>query len=1173
MHSELTHKALLVSESRYRRLFETAQDGILLLNPETAQIEDVNPYLIDMLGYSHAELLGKKLWEVGPFADRAESKEMFAKLQTEGYVRYEDLPLRTKLGAQIAVEFVSNGYDCDGVKVIQCNIRDITERKTAEAKAQRHENLYAALVQCNRAIVHCTSEGELFKQICRAAVQFGGMKMAWIGLVDHESLMVRPVASFGDHTEYLKGINISVNADSPFGRGPTGTAIRENRLYWCPAFLNNPETAPWNEHTAFSGFVAGAALPLQRNGIVVGAFTLYFGETGIFDEAARNLLIEMVTDISFALDNFAREFRRKEVENEIKFKNAMLQTQQETSLDAILVVDEGGKIISYNRQFIDLWRLSPQLVSARIDAPVLQSVADKVKHPVAFIARVHYLDEHRLETSREEILLKDGRIIDRYSAPVTGEDHHYYGRVWYFRDVTARRKAEQMFKSLLDSAPDAMVIVNRKIKIILVNSQATNMFGWRQEELLGQNINILMPERFRSTHSKNQAFFFNQPRTRPMGSGLDLFGLHKNGTEFPIEISLSPLETDDGPLVISAIRDITERRQAESRIAFLNRVYAVLSGINSLIVRVPDRDELFREACRIAVEVGGFRMAMIGIVDQSTMKIIPTASAGKNEALVSAIKSILSSAELASCTMVARAIRDKMPIVSNDSQNDPQVVFCNEYADAGVCSISVLPLIVSNEAVGVLALYASESNFFQEEEMKLLTELVGDISFAIDHLGKQDRLAYLAYYDVLTGLANRSLFLDRVAQYMRNATRGGYKLAIALIDLERFKSINDSLGRPAGATLLRQVAEWLTYKVVDTSLLARLDADHFAVVLPEVKSDGNLAKLVENFVADFLGHPFRPNGAKLHISCKVGIALFPDDGDDTETLFTNAEVALKKSKESGDPHLFYAPKMTEAVAAKLLLENQLRQAIENEEFILYYQPKVSLENDKITGAEALIRWNNPRTGLVRPDKFIPTLEETGLISEVGRWALQTAIADYLRWRSAGLCAVRIAVNVSQRQMRNLDFLAGIEQAIAIDVRAPEGLELEITEGLIMADIKHNIASLRSIRALGVSIAIDDFGTGFSSLSYLAKLPVDTLKIDRSFVLDMTAGQEGLALVSTIISLAHSLRLKVVAEGVETEEQSRLLRLLGCDEIQGFLFSKPVPRDIFEAKFLTSPPTK
>ena len=316
----------------------------------------------------------------------------------------------------------------------------------------------------------------------------------------------------------------------------------------------------------------------------------------------------------------------------------------------------------------------------------------------------------------------------------------------------------------------------------------------------------------------------------------------------------------------------------------------------------------------------------------------------------------------------------------------------------------------------------------------------------------------------------------------------------------------------------------------------------------------------------FLNHPFHLNNDTFRIAAKAGIAIFPDDGDDADILFRNAEAALKKAKQRGDRYLFHTQKMTESVAGKLTLENQLRQAIDNEEFVLYYQPKVNLVSGKVTSAEALIRWNDPRTGLVPPGMFIPILEETGLIYEVGRWALRKAIEDYLRWRAMGLPAVRIAVNVSPLQLRNINFIDEIRQVISLDLHAAEGLELEITESLIMDNVEQNITRLQAIRAMGITIAIDDFGTGFSSLSYLAKLPVDTLKIDRSFVIEMDS-PEGLALVSTIILVAHALKLKVVAEGVETEQQSRQLLSLNCDEMQGFLFSKPVSAEMFEARFL------
>jgi diguanylate cyclase (GGDEF)-like protein len=392
-------------------------------------------------------------------------------------------------------------------------------------------------------------------------------------------------------------------------------------------------------------------------------------------------------------------------------------------------------------------------------------------------------------------------------------------------------------------------------------------------------------------------------------------------------------------------------------------------------------------------------------------------------------------------------------------------------------------------------------------------------------------------------------------------------VAIALIDLERFKNINDSLGRAAGDELLRKLAQWLTRYAGDANLLARLGADHFAVLMPVVQHGKGVETLLVAMTESLQEHPFRLNDAIFRVAAKVGVAIFPDDGADSDALFRNAEVALKKAKSSGERYLPYTQSMNELVAGKLTLENQLRQALRRGEFVLHYQPKVNMMSGKMSSAEALIRWNKPQEGLVAPGLFIPVLEEMGLIHEVGRWAMGQASVDYLRWRASGLEPVRIAVNVSALQLRNRLFYDDVRQLIERHNGVASGLELEITESMIMEDVKHSISSLVALRALGLTVAIDDFGTGFSSLSYLSKLPVDTLKIDRSFVSDMTLSPQGLALVSTIINLAHALKLKVVAEGVETEEQARLLRLLNCDEMQGYLFSKPVPADQFEALFL------
>ena len=618
-------------------------------------------------------------------------------------------------------------------------------------------------------------------------------------------------------------------------------------------------------------------------------------------------------------------------------------------------------------------------------------------------------------------------------------------------------------------------------------------------------------------------------------------------------------------------RDRTERKKAEGRLKNLNRLYAMATGISASMVRVRDRTDLFDRACQTAVEHGEFEMAWIAVIDPNENRIIPVAWAGHDEPVMSTIKAHFSSSEgtLQGNTLAAKAIREKAAVISNDVQNDEGLIFGKMHAESGVRSLAVFPLIVSDNAIGVFTLYTSKPEFFDAEGLALLTELAGNVAFAIDHIERQERLDRLANYDTLTGLANRRSFLERVTQFMLSAANDGHKMAVFLIDLERFKKLNDSLGRSAGDALLKQVAGWLAQNAENANLVARLDADHFAVVLPKAMYESNVARVLEKTIAAFMKHEFSLNGAVYRMAAKIGVAVFPEDGTDADALINNAEAALKKAKASRDRYLFYAQKMTETVAMSLGIENRLRRALERDEFVLHYQPKINIVSGKLTGAEALIRWNDPVSGLTPPGRFIPILEETGLIHDVGRWALRKAIEDYQRWRNDGLPAVRIAVNVSPLQLRNQNFVAEIQQAVSAAPDAATGLQLEITESVIMQDVNQSIGSLLAIRSLGVTIAIDDFGTGFSSLSYLAKIPVDTLKIDRSFVVEMVAATGGLTLVSVIINLAHALRLNTVAEGVETEEQLRQLRLLGCDEMQGYLYGKPVPVETFEQQYMSS----
>jgi diguanylate cyclase (GGDEF)-like protein/PAS domain S-box-containing protein len=758
-------------------------------------------------------------------------------------------------------------------------------------------------------------------------------------------------------------------------------------------------------------------------------------------------------------------------------------------------------------------------------------------------------------------------------APLTHEGPG--GAVVMHVEITEHKRGEEAvrrFAAAMDATADAIYLVDRaSMRFVHVNEAACRMQGKSRIDLLALEPAVVFANSREDLARQYDALIDSGVGAEP----LEVPHRRTDGSKGWLELRRHAQRAGDEWTIVTLVRDITERKEAETRIIHLNRVHAMLSRINTLIVRVQRRDELFAEACRIATEEGGFRMIWIGMVDRALMKIIPVASIGAEDDFLRFVKDQFSLQEGGPLgnSMAARAIRGGKTELANDLDGNAAVLWHKRHFEAGIRSIAIFPLLVAGEAVGVVGLYAGESEFFHAGELKLLTEFTSDIAFAIDHIEKQEKLDYFAYYDVLTGLANRSLFLERTAQYIRSASSGRRKLALLLIDLERFKNINDSLGRPAGDALLRQVAEWLTHNVGDANLLSRVGTDHFAIVLPDIARAEDVARLIERTMQTFLSHPFHLGDEELRISAKVGVALFPDDGADADTLFKNAESALKKAKATGDRYLCYAQKMTASVAGRLTLENQLRQAMERHEFVLYYQPKVNVATRALTGAEALLRWNDPRTGLVPPGRFIPVLEETGLIHEVGRWALNEAIEDYGRWRKADLSAVRIAVNVSPMQLRDRGFAAEIRRAVGRDVYAAGGLELEITEGLIMEDVRFSIATLRAIRALGVHIAVDDFGTGFSSLSYLARLPVHTLKIDRSFVIDLTTGPEALALVSTIIHLAHSLKLNVVAEGVETEEQARLLRLLNCNEMQGYLVSEAIPRAAFEAKYLRAQPVK
>jgi diguanylate cyclase (GGDEF)-like protein len=429
---------------------------------------------------------------------------------------------------------------------------------------------------------------------------------------------------------------------------------------------------------------------------------------------------------------------------------------------------------------------------------------------------------------------------------------------------------------------------------------------------------------------------------------------------------------------------------------------------------------------------------------------------------------------------------------------------------------------------------------------------------------------WLAYYDTVTQLPNRALFEDRLTQAVSVAKASGQSLGVLFISLDQFKKVNDSLGHGSGDSLLREFAERLKSCITRSDTVARFGNDEFALLKTGIDGTTDVIETIAS-LSQVLRFSFDLPGHELYATASVGVSLFPFDGDDCETLLKNAGAALYRAKKSGGANYqFFTADMHELAARRLALETNLRRAIQNEEFLLHYQPRVSVDSLAITGVEALVRWQHPQLGLVSPSEFIPLAEDTGLILPIGEWVLRKACEQNRRWQQEGFAPIRMAVNISARQFHDQDLSETVIRILHESQLAPNYLDLELTESSIMQNAEFAAGVLTRWKNMGINISIDDFGTGFSSLASLKRLPIDALKIDQSFVRDATTDQDDAEIVMAITTLAHNLRLKVVAEGVETEEQLRFLQLLRCDEIQGFFFSKPLPADALVSLFDSVP---
>jgi diguanylate cyclase (GGDEF)-like protein len=605
---------------------------------------------------------------------------------------------------------------------------------------------------------------------------------------------------------------------------------------------------------------------------------------------------------------------------------------------------------------------------------------------------------------------------------------------------------------------------------------------------------------------------------------------------------------------------IIERRREEKQEERLVAMRLVLRGVHVFMLRQSGREELFREVCRLIIEVGGFAMAAFGLFENGSGDLHPAAGAclSKGEGSERAFSLLAGAAE------VARAI-EKRRIVCNNA-----FLPAGEGSFPHPGSLAAVPLFAAANPKGVFVLLAAEGGFFGAEERILVGALGNEVSVVLDQIEKAERLAELALHDPLTGLANRTLYEERLDESLRAAAKSGSRVAVVVFGVRQSRLIDQTLERPARDRLWCEIASRLGATMADPANLARIAEDRFASFRYGIGELSEVAQRMERRLRYVAGKPFLIGKEPFELSLGGGVAIYPSDGRDGDTLLRNAEAALRRAWASGEGYLFYEPSQNAKVAETLRLGSRLQRALGAGEFVLHYQPKVDLDSAAITGAEALIRWQDPENGLVPPLEFVPLLEESGMIAEVGLWVIREAFAVQRRWRAAGLKALRVAVNVSAVQLARRDFVERVS-AIAREYRQRAtarvgALGIELTESVIMENVEEGIETVNLLRDMDIEIAIDDFGTGYSSLSYLAHLPVNAVKIDRSFIRALGRESTGKSIVAATISLAHSLGLTAIAEGVETVEQAASLAALGCDEIQGYLISPPLPAEDF-ASFL------
>ena len=817
---------------------------------------------------------------------------------------------------------------------------------------------------------------------------------------------------------------------------------------------------------------------------------------------------------------------RQKVEAHLAQMEGRYRGLLEAAPDAMVVVNEAGEIVLLNLQ-----------AEKQFGYPRDELLGQKVTNiiPEGFAER---LISDRTRTAAEALAqqigtgieltarCKDGRAfpVEIMLSPLENDEGTLVTAA--IRDISVRKTAEghlaQMesrYRGLLEAAPDAMVVVNEEGDIVIVNLQAEKQFGYRRDELIGQKITNIIPQGFAERLIADSTRTAADALAQQIGTGIELTARCKNGHAFPVEIMLSPLESPEGILVTAAIRDISVRKAAEDHLAQMEGRYrGLLEAAPDAMVVVNEDGDIVILNLQAEKQFGYRRDELLG---QKVTNIIPVGFAER---------------------LIADSTRTAAEALAQQIGTGIELTAVRKDGTAFPIELMLSPLESAEEILVTAAIRDISARKAAEAEALTMTL----------------QMAHSAEHDFLTGLPNRMLLNDRVGQAIVRAERHTNKVAVLFLDVDGFKHINDSLGHSTGDKLLQSIAGRLRGCVRASDTVSRQGGDEFVVLLSEVEQEEDTAILARRMLQEVM-RPHTINRQDLHITASIGVSVYPDDGMNAETLIKNADTAMYQAKEKGrQGYQFFKPAMNVRAVERQSIEEGLRRALERRELVVHYQPKIDLAMGAITGAEALVRWNHPTRGLVPPGQFISVAEECGLIRPIGAWVLREACKQTRAWADAGLPALTMAVNVSAMEFRDDAFLDGVFATLSETRLDPHQLELELTESVLVKQADTAASILQTVREKGVKVAIDDFGTGYSSLSYLRKFPVDALKIDQSFVRQISNGGDDTIIVTAIIALARSLKLRVVAEGVETAAELAFLHERQCDEVQGYYFSKPVP---------------